>query len=179
MTDRGGAYCDKDDGQNREATSPTPLVQAELQRRQAELRKVSQVSLPKGQRAGPPPCTTIFVRGAPRETRLVDLEAFLTVIMGQAPKDSLGNAPEMQEEVPRLIPRGAYILSPEGIKKTRHPNRLTWGGSIAVYCDEKDVHSALNATCHNMGTALTGCNCVMEVSDNQGWVMETRRAIAQ
>jgi len=155
------------------------MVQAELQRRQAELRKLSQVPLPQEQRAGPPPCTNIFLRGAPKETRLVDLEALLTLILGQSPKDSKGNGPEMKEEIPSLIPRGAYILSPKGIRKTKHPSRLTWGGSIAVYCDEQEVHSALHDMFHNRGTTLTGCNCVMEVSNNQGWVMETRRAIAQ
>ena len=111
---------------------------------------------------------------------MVDLETLATTIARQALKDAAGNAPEVKESIPKVVPRGSYLLLPKGIRKARHPNRLTLNDSIAVYCDEKEAHCALHKTFNNVGiAALTGCSCVMEVSNNPCWVMETRHEIAQ
>ena len=153
------------------------LVQAEVRRRQDELRQQPQVPLPNGRRAGPPSCTTLCIKGAPKEIRKSDLDRVLQNLRDTVPVNHRGTPPELLSALPKIVPRDAFIMCPKGVKEGRIPQRIKWSGEVGIYSDHKEIHEAIYIALRFKSITITGVHCTVEINNNQGWIFRPADAL--
>ena len=151
-----------------------PLLQTEITSKIQRLSDKSRVTLPNGDKAGPPPISVLSLRGligsklkAMPEEVLSDI---MTAVKDALPHDEdLGVAAIWVTSHGKDIPRDSYVLAPVSLQRGQTEGTVDWIGKLEVHNPHKSTHQKISSMLHGKNIQIMTRICTIETSDNQGW----------
>ena len=151
-----------------------PLLQREIATKIQRLSDKSRVTLPNGDKAGPPPISILSLRGlnGPKLKSMPEdvLSDIMTAIKDSLPHDEdLGIAAIWVTSHGKDIPRDSYVLAPVSLQRGQVEGTVDWMGKLEVHNPHKSTHQKIADMLHGKNIQILTRICTIETSDNQGW----------
>ena len=120
-------------------------LQAEITKKVQKLSDKSRVTLPNGDKAGPPPISILSLRGlnGPKLKSMPEdvLSDIMTAIKDSLPHDEdLGIAAIWVTSQGKDIPRDSYVLAPVSLQRGQVEGTVDWMGKLEVHNPHKSTH---------------------------------------